>query len=184
MKAWPLILLLISGCKFVIDDGEDNSKNFQTEEANRTYEASLASTDVKVPGIVGTSKVDIQGDVVNVNLELNGVPQNITQIHYGYIAADCSSLQLALPSDINGTRTVKLNEDITLTALQNDVAASGSALVTGDTDLGAKSFVVKAFTVLNSVPNAIGTNTLTIACGRLNLTSSGDTGETTDKNPE
>lgn len=162
MKWMMFVLLIISGCREFYDEEFEEGDNFTENRENVTYDASLASTDPNVRGITGNSTVDVQGDVVTIAVKLEGVPQNITQLHYSYSPTDCSVVTLTFPNDVNGTRSVNLNETTTLQALKND---------SGDTILDNKSFIIKGFS---------GTNLVTIACGPLNVTGSEDNIQLTD----
>lgn len=171
IKTTILILLLFYGCKNYQDPNDTESA--QTEEvvlSNIQYTATLASTDPNVTTMSGTANVDEQGTFVTVSVTLTGIPQNITRLHYAYVLADCSSLAATLPNDTTGTRNFTLNETISVTALQNDLASSGAATTSGDTDLSNKSFIVKAFATDLDQFNNGGSAALTIACGPLNVT--------------
>jgi len=178
MKILLMGLLFLSGCKGFYDEADDNGLTYVLDGGNVKYGASLASTDPNVPGITGAVDVDVKQDNVSVTYNLSGVPQNLTQLSYGYIAADCSDINLALPSDTDGTRTVNFSEETTLKALQNDLASTGAASSSNDINLANKSFIVKGVSVLSS--NLPGSNLITIACGPLNVSSS-DNIEVTDE---
>lgn len=170
MKILLMGLFILSGCKGFYDQADQDGLTYVLDGGNVKYGASLASTDPKVPSISGAVDVDVKQDNVSVVYNLTGVPQNLTQISYGYIAADCSAINLSLPSDIDGTRTVNFSEQTTLKALQNDLASTGAASSTNDINLANKSFIIKAVSVLDS--NLPGANLITIACGPLNISSS------------
>lgn len=170
IKTVFLILLFISGCKNYENQNDDGSgETAELTLDNVQYEASLASTGSNVNTISGKATVDVQGDTVTVNVSLSGVPQNTTRLHYAYVLADCNALTTTLPNDTAGTRSFTLNETISLAALQNDIASSGAASGTGDTNLGNKHFIVKAFSTVPDQFNTGGSASVTIACGPLNV---------------
>lgn len=170
MKILFLTLLMLVGCKNFYDDADDDEDTFEVNLDNVQYGATLSSTDPNVRTIAGDATVDVQGDVVTVNINVSGVPQNTTRLHYAYVTADCSSLTTTLPGDTSGTRTMSIGETISLASLQNDVASSGAANFTGDANLGDKSLIVKAFSTLPEQFNTGGSSSVTIACGPLNIT--------------
>jgi hypothetical protein len=172
MKFLILGLILFSGCKNFYDSADDDEASNSQQLVNVSYVATLSSTDKIVPAIVGNASVDVQGDSVFVKVNLDGVPVNVTQIHYGYIAADCSLITLAIPDDSTDTRMVNLTEQTTPVGLQNDLVASGASRFNGDFSLEDKSFVVKGFSPFTTIPNTSGTNSITIACGPLNVSGS------------
>lgn len=170
MKTVLLLVLLFSGCKNYDDPNDDgNEETSELTLDNVQYEASLSSTGTNANTITGTATVDVQGDNVSVNVSLSGVPQNTTRLHYAYVLADCSALAATLPNDTSGTRSFTLNETISLAALQNDIASSGAASGSGDTNLGNKNFIVKAFSTVPDQFNTGGSASITIACGPLNV---------------
>jgi len=171
-------LFILAGCKGFYDEADQDGLTYLLDGGEASYEASLASTDTNVPSITGTATVDVKQDNVSVTYNLSGVPQNLTQISYGYIAADCSAINLALPSDLDGTRTVNFSEETTLRALQNDLASTGASSTSNDINLANKSFIIKGVSVLSS--NLPGANLITIACGPLNVTT-GDNIQVTDE---
>jgi hypothetical protein len=187
MKFLILGLLLFSGCKNFYDPADEDEASNSEQLVNVSYEATLSSTDTNVPGITGNASVDVQGESVSIKVNLDGVPVDVTQVHYGYIAADCSLITLAIPNDSTGTRTVNLDEQTTPVGLQNDLVSSGASRFNGDFSLQDKSFVVKGFSPFTTIPNTSGTNSITIACGPLNVsgsfTTTHDDSSTTDTGP-
>lgn len=178
MKFVLMGLLILTGCKGFYDEADDDGLTYILDGGEADYDSSLASTDPNVPSISGSAKVSVKQDSVTVSYNLSGVPQNLTSLSYGYIAADCSAINLALPGDVDGTRSVNFSEDTTLKALQNDLVSTGAASSINDINLANKSFIVKGVSVLSS--NLPGSNLITIACGPLNITSS-DNLEVTDE---
>lgn len=172
MKTAFLFLLLIAGCKNFYDDADDDEETYEVILDNVQYGATLSSPDANVSTIAGDATVDVQGNVITVNVNLSGVPQNTTRLHYAYMSANCSALNNAgvLPNDTSGTRSIEINETMSLAALQNDVASSGAASFEGDANLANKSFIVKAFSTAPDQFNNGGTASMTIACGPLNIT--------------
>lgn len=181
MKILLMGLFILAGCKGFYDEADQDGLTYLLDGGENSYEASLATTDSNVSTISGTAHVDVKQDSVSVTYNLAGVPQNLTQISYGYIAADCSAISLSLPNDTEGTRTVNFSEETTLRALQNDLASTGAASSSNDINLANKSFIVKAVSVLAT--NLPGSNLITIACGPLNITT-GDNIEVTDQPDE
>lgn len=170
-----LFLLLASGCKEFYDEEFEEFQEVQDRTVQSTsYTASLDSTDVNVPGMEGTVSVDVRDDKVTVDLRVNGIPQDIIQVHYGYIAGSCPNLSVALPDDITTTRSYSVTEESSTDALAEDLRSSGASSGSGDINLEGKSFVVKAFQNFSGLPNPSGTNVLNIACGELEVTDDSD----------
>lgn len=170
MKAWIFLLILFTGCREFYDE-EFEDGQYQSARDNVTYTAELSSTDPGLPSLSGKSVVEVRNGNVTINLELSGVPENIIQIHYGYLSSGCSAFNLSIPIDSTSTRSFTVSETSTISALETDLSSSGASSFSGDTNLENKSFVVKAFSSFSGLPNATGTNSLIIACGNLQVTS-------------
>lgn len=155
------------------------------EGINISYSAELAPTDQNVTGLTGNARIDVQDDNVTVDLDIDGIPANIIQIHYSYLAADCSSLSISIPNNNTTTRSYTVNETTSLVALADDLRSAGAASSDGDTNLIGKSFVVKAFSNFSGLPNPSGTNQITILCGPITeATSDSSANDNNDNNSD
>lgn len=169
-----LTLFFLLGCKEFYDEEYEEDPNSSgttssQENANTHYEATLAGTSTALTNLQGTGKVVVQGNDVTVNIQASGIPDNLLQIHYGYIAAACSTLNVAIPTSATGTKTFSLQETTTLSSLQQDLATSGASSAPGDQDLSTKSLVVKAFSSVATGNTGTAGLPLMIACGDLNV---------------
>lgn len=176
------ILLLLTGCKEFYDEEFEQevaqgSTSNGTNEENVSYTATLNSSSPNITTLNGSSSVNIDGDTVNIQVQVDGIPDNLLQVHYGFIAAACNALSVAVPNAGTGTKSYNLTEQTTINSLNQDLVTSGANTVAGDIDLSNKSFVVKAFASVNTgTPATIG-NAVIVACGDLNVST--DTGGAT-----
>lgn len=166
--------LAIPGCREFYDEEFDDSNVAVSAEQNRTYKATLQSTDPNLSAISGDSEVIVRDGDVRVDVNLSGIPQNIIQIHYGFISSDCSILTFAIPNEPGLERNYNISENLSTSALDLDLQSSGASNASGDINLEGKSFVIKAFSNFSGLPNPTGTNSLVIACGRLDVSSEGE----------
>lgn len=174
-------LLLSSGCKEFYDEEflEDQASLEESQSSN--FEATLSSTDPNLTTLTGQGQVQIiEGEVV-VNLNLQGIPQNITQVHYSVINSACNLLNISVPNEAGTTRSYTVSENLSTAAFQVDLQSSGAANSNGDLNLQGKSFIVKAIPNFSGLPNPAGTNAVTIACGEL-VAAEVDTTESDDEN--
>lgn len=188
MKFLLILFLLVSGCREFYDEEfeefERNRANQRNEDGtvaeDNSYRAELTTTDQNVPDLWGSVNIDVRNRDVTIDLDLEGVPENLIQLHYSYINTDCSALQVGIPNLSSGTRSFTLNETVSVDGLASDLRATGTAQSEGDINLAGKSFVVKAF-----ANSSIETNQFIILCGRLtdndtdNTTTTGTDGTTT-----
>lgn len=185
-------LILLSSCREFYDEEfeafEESRSNGNTggtasgEGVNVAYSAELTPTDQSVTGLTGNARIDVQDDNVTVDLDIDGIPANIIQIHYSYMAADCSSLSISIPNNNTTTRSYTVNETTSLVALADDLRSAGAASSDGDTNLIGKSFVVKAFSNFSGLPNPSGTNQITILCGPITEATSDNSGNDNNDN--
>lgn len=172
-------LLLLGGCKEFYDEefeafratqeintggsgGGDNGNNV-------SYKVDLKKTDQNVPNLTGSAKIKVNGDKVSVQLEVDGIPANIIQIHYSYTTANCSAILVNIPNNNTTTRSYAITEETARKALSDDLLSSGAAIAQGDVNLNGKSMIVKAFSNFSGLPNSSGTNQITILCGLITI---------------
>lgn len=160
-------MLFFVGCKEFYDAEflEDAASLQQAQDTN--YKATLVSTDPNLTTLSGEGQVDIKEGSVQVNLSLEGIPQNIAQVYYSIINSACNLLNIAVPNEAGITRSYTVTENLSTEALQVDLQSSGATNSEGDLNLQGKSFIVKAIPNFSGVPNPAGTNAVTIACGEL-----------------
>jgi hypothetical protein len=168
-----MTILVASSCREFYDEEflEDEAAGVGSRSENVSYSATLNSTDPNLLDISGTAKVNIDNEVVNTSVTMSGLPQNIIQVHYAYIAANCQNLVVAIPTEIGTTRSYTLNETSSTTALSFDLRAQEAETAPGDTNLEGKSLVVRAFSTLGGLPTTDGTNVVTVACGELAIST-------------
>jgi hypothetical protein len=169
---WITILIIIflsTSCREFYDEEFDEANASTSELLNRTYNAELVATDGSITQLAGQSEVVVKDGNVEVNLEVTGIPANILQVHYSFIASDCTALAVVIPNEVGETRSVNISENSSIDSLVFDLRSSGAIPSDGSVDLEGKSFVVKAFNNFSGLSNATGTNPLTIACGRLEV---------------
>lgn len=168
MKLSFILLFLIFGCEEFYDEEFEEFQETRAQNVQEvSYRADLISTDPSLNSLQGTAVIDVRDNQVMVELDIDGVPENIIQIHYGYITASCENLVTTLQTDSSTTRSFEASETTSVDALAQDLASSGAALSEGDINLAGKSFVVKAFSNFSGTPTTTATNQLTIACGEL-----------------
>lgn len=167
-----LSILSLSSCKEFYDEefedfeesrGRTSGSGGRSE--NITYSVELNSTDANLPDLSGTARIEVRNDEVTVDLDVDGIPANIIQVHYGYIAAGCNQLSLSIPNNNTTTRSYTVSERASVDALADDLRSSGATTTDRDIFLAGKSFVVKAFSNFSGLPNPTGTNQITILCG-------------------
>lgn len=165
-----MALILLGSCKEFYDE---EFEEFEATAANNvqdiTYNAELTSTDQTDTKLSGSATVDVRNDLVTVDIQVSGVPENLIQLHYSINNAPCASYDVSLTSDSISERTFEASETITVNALATDLASSGAATSSGDINLRGKSFIIKSFSNFSGLPNQAGTNQLTIACGELSV---------------
>lgn len=167
-----LIVLSLIGCReFYDEEFEEFEATRTTQTANVSYEAQLESTDPILVDLQGDVTINIREENVEVRIDLNGLPQNIINPHYSFITADCSTQNFSIPNDLGTTRSFNFSENITTTALQSDLRATGAG--GGDINLERKSIIIKAFSNLTNLPDTSGVNSIVIACGEIMVTSNG-----------
>lgn len=179
MKYIFLLLLILVSCREMYDedfeqDLEESNNTDGTTTEDISYRAELVSTDASVSDLSGTVDINIKDNEVSVSLNVTGIPANLIQVHYTYSNAPCNQLSIAIPNDNTTTRTYNVSETQTVSALNNDLKASGASTSDGDINLGTRSFLVKAFQNFSGIPNPSGTNSITILCGDIQVNSSGD----------
>lgn len=173
MKSFVLLfLILFAGCREFYDEEFEEFEERRRSEGtdsngNASYEVELQSTDQNVPDLRGDARIDISGENVTVDIDVDGIPANIINLHYSYISASCSELSISIPNDSTTTRTFTLQESTSLDALADDLSSSGASSSQGDTNLLGKSLVVKAFSNFSGIPNPNGTNQIIILCGQI-----------------
>lgn len=183
MKYIFFLLLLVVSCREMYDkdfeqDLEESGNTDGTTTEDISYSADLVSTDADLPDLSGTVDINIRNNEVSVNLNVTEIPANLIQIHYSYMNATCDQLSIAIPNDNTTTRSYTVTETQTVGALSNDLKAAGASTSDGDISLGTKSFIVKAFQNFSGIPNPSGTNSITILCGDIRVSGSGDDEDT------
>ena len=163
-----MLFLLFSFFLVACDQMYD--EEFEEFEARRnqtvsgsSYSAELQTTDDSVPGIEGDVSISVRNNDVSLDLNVSGIPQNLTQIHYGFINNGCLGIEREFSADLTSTKNFNISENTSLDAIRDDLAGVGA-----DDNLDGKSFVVKAFPQM-TVPDAQGVTPVTIACGVLQL---------------
>lgn len=162
-------LLSLLGCREFYDQDFDVNNAVQDQIQDRGYVAVLNPTDPSSSSLAGDAQIEVKEGRVQVNVNLNGIPQNIIQLHYGFINSDCDLLNIIIPNSSETTRDFVISETFSTTALELDLQSSGAATSSRDINLEGKSLVVKAFSNFSGIPNPTGTNLLTIACGKLSV---------------
>lgn len=168
---WPIVFLLVGCREFYDEEFEEFEATRTTQTANVSYEAQLESTDPTLVGLQGDVSINVREENVEVRVDLNGLPQNIINPHYSFITADCSTQNFSIPNDLGTTRSFNFSENITTTALQSDLQATGAG--GGDINLEGKSIIIKAFSNLTNLPDTSGVNSIVIACGEIMVTDEG-----------
>ena len=186
MKYLTIILLIVlfSGCREFYDEEFDEANASTSELQDRTYTATLLATDPSITEFAGNSEVVVENGTVKVSMDVTGVPSNLLQLHFGYVASDCSALSFSIPNEIGTPRNFSLTEDSSVESLLFDLRSSGAIPSDGTIDLDGMSFVVKAFSNFSGLSSAAGTTSFTIACGRLEVSSSVDSTSEPDDAPE
>lgn len=177
-----MILIFTGGCREFYDEEFLEDEASLQQARNNAYVATLTSTDPALTTLAGNGRVELKDDVVSVKVELEGIPQNIVQIHYSFISAGCDQLNISVPNQ-GGTRSYSINESLSRDALAEDLRSSGAATSQGDINLVGKSLIVKAFPNFSGLPNPAGTNSVTIACGELTVGEVTDTDSTETTDP-
>lgn len=173
MKSTLLIMLslfIFSSCREFRDE---EFKDFErsrddispTPGEDQFYKAELKTTDERLNNLKGNASISFKKDQVKVTIDLKNIPANFIQLHYSFMKASCSSLSFALPSNTSSTRSFSLNESMTIDALSDDLKSS---LGDGNTYLGDKSLVIKAFYNFSGIGQ--GTNEIKILCGEIQET--------------
>ena len=184
-KISPITLMAMSlatftGCKeFYDDEFNEASITQNNEDQDNKYEVDLVATDVNFTDLTGKGTIDIKDGVVNVNISVDEIPQNFTQVFYTYSSADCSSLQTTFPANTTSTRNYSNAETLTDDALSQELIASGASQGSDDTDLANTSLLIRAAPIADGLPSPSGTNMITIACGALTLSEDQDDSGTT-----
>lgn len=163
-----LLLFSTMGCREFYDEEfeEFEESRPRDENENLTYNAELDSTDPNLTGLRGDVRISITGENVEVRIEIDGVPQNVTGAHYSFLNSDCSTQNFSIPHDATqSTRTVNISESITTTALRSDLQLGG--VTTDLRNLNGRSVIVRAFANLSDIPNPQNTNPIVIVCGTL-----------------
>jgi hypothetical protein len=181
-----LTILVLGSCREFYDEEfeefeESNGNRTTTGQGGRgsedvSYSVELRPTDANVADLSGTAKIDVEDDEVTVDLDVDGIPANIIQLHYSYLQVPCSSLSILIPNNNSTTRSYTVSERTSVDALAEDLRSSGAATVNGDINLTGKTFVVKAFSNFSGLPNPAGTNQLTILCGEITESDNPNTG--------
>lgn len=158
------LLLLHWGCDQMYDEEFERAArvNSVSREERQSYRADLRSTDTTLPELLGEARIDISENEVFFELDLTGVPQNFSQVHYAYIDGDCRQIQRDFQTDLSSLRNMKISENLSTSALLNEVNSS-------ILDLSGKSLVVRAYPVFPTLPDPQGTEAFQIACGELSL---------------
>jgi len=178
-----MIVVLFSGCREFYDEEFDEVNASTSELQDRTYTTDLVATDASITDLTGNAEVVVENGSVKVSLDVTGVPSNLLQLHFGYVAADCSALSFSIPNEVGTPRNFSLSEDSSVESLLFDLRSSGAIPSDGNIDLEGMSFVVKAFSNFSGLSSAAGTTSFTIACGRLDVSSTDNTFES-DEAPE
>lgn len=158
-----ILFLILSSCKEFYDEEFLDGPIIVSSSRNVNYSANLQSTDVTLTNMNGEAKVQVDADDVKVSIELDGIPQNIIQLHYTYTESPCDTFNISLPSELGTTRTYTITENLSGAAFDLDVESSGS----GDNNLEGKSFVIRAFS--NLIDSTSTTTPFVIACGQLQV---------------
>ncbi|WPU63484.1 hypothetical protein [Peredibacter starrii] len=175
-----LSLAAFSGCKeFYDSEFTEAALSQNNEDDDRFFEANLVATDANFPNLTGKGTFDFKDGVVNVNISLDDIPQNFTQVFYTYSSADCSSLQTTFAADTTSSRNFTHSETLTADALSQELIAAGASQGSDDADLANTSLLIRAAPIANGLPSPSGTNVITIACGTLTLTENQDDSGTT-----
>lgn len=165
-----LTLITASSCKeFYDEEFEEAALTQQNENENRSYEATLVSTDGILTNLTGTVSIDVRDDVVNTQIQLDDIPQNMVQVYYTYSSADCTSLATTIPANQDSIRNYSSNETLTKDALVQELIAAGASSAPDDSNLEGTSLLIRAAPIANGLPSPSGTNVITIACGQLTL---------------
>lgn len=178
-----LLLLLgvffsLNGCKEFYDEEFLDGNNVRADKENANYDVTLSAVDTSLTELAGQAQVVLDGENVTVAIDLSGIPENINQLHYGFVAADCSAFTNVIPVELGSTREYQINEELSRRALDFDVEAGGL----DSNSLEGKSLIIKAFSSLTTtVPNA--SSSYVLACGTLDE-SAVESVETDDTNPE
>lgn len=163
-----LLLFSTMGCREFYDEEfeEFEESRPRDENENLTYNAELDSTDPNLTGLRGDVRISITGENVEVRIEIDGVPQNVTGAHYRFLNSDCSTQSFSIPHDATqSTRTINISESITITALRSDLQLGGVS--TDLRDLDGRSIIVRAYANFSDIPNPQNTNSIVIVCGTL-----------------
>jgi hypothetical protein len=148
-----------------------------------SYTAELRSTDANLPDLSGTARIEVRDGDVRVDLDVDGLPANIIQVHYAYVAADCAALTLRIPNNNGERRSYTISETSSVRSLIDDLRATGAARTEGDANLEGKRVVVKAFTNFAGPDSPVGGSQLTVACGTVVRGDVDGTGPTTIPRP-
>lgn len=164
------ILLSLSSCREFYDEEYEEfeaTRPSQREGQFISYRADLESTDPLLPELGGSASVKINDEDVDISIDIDGLPQNIINLHYSIIGADCSTQNFTIPNNLTSTRSARLTESITTRALEADLVATGT--VSSGIDLRGKSLIVKAFSNLVSLPDTSNVNSIVVACGLIEV---------------
>ncbi len=168
MMIMGLLLFSLMGCREFYDEEfeEFEETRPRDESENITYNAALDSTDPNLTGLRGDVRMSITGENVEIRIDIDGLPQNVTGAHYSFLNSDCSTQNFSIPHDpTQSTRTINISESITTTALRADLQVGG---VPADLrNLDGKSIIVRAFANFSDIPNPQNTNSIVIVCGTL-----------------
>jgi hypothetical protein len=164
-------ILFVASCREFYDEEFEDDNVSQAQERDRAYSAILTSTDTSLLTLIGESTVDLHEGKVKVDVELGGIPQNIVQVHYSIITADCNALTISIPNEAGVTRNYVISEELSLEALQADLQSSGAATSEGDINLLGKSMIIKGISNFSGIPSPTGTNVINIACGPFVITT-------------
>ncbi len=170
-----ILILVLGGCREFYDEEfeefNENQRINQTGSGGTTqdvppasYTVNLASTDSSLSDLSGTARIEVENDNVRVDIDVDGLPANIIQVHYAYLTAECSTFGVPIPNNGGHRRSYTISETSSVRALIDDLRATGASQSNSDTNLEGKRLIVKAFS------NVVGTNSgiqLTIACGNV-----------------
>ena len=159
-----LCLAISTSCDEFYDEEFENDSTAISLQENVTFQMNLFPTDPSVTDLTGDATIEISGDVVNVTVNIQGIPQNISQIHYGFSSISCSELPVVLPVEVGVPRTYIINETLSRTALEFDVSSGGVEI----TNIEGESFIIKAFSNVTSSTVSTG-GIYTIACGEIRI---------------
>ena len=171
-----LLLFSLFGCReFYDEEFEEFEQNRpQDDNENLSYSAALDSTDPNLTSLRGDVRMSITGENVDIRIDIDGLPQNVTGAHYSFLNSDCSSQNFVIPHDpAQSTRTLNISESITTTALRADLQTGG--VPTDIRNLEGKSLIVRAFANFSDIPNPQNTNSIVIVCGTLERDDGGGT---------